>query len=148
MIVRFVIFCCSLLCVVVSTSFLSHRKDGLTIQVTGLRNNNGHVLVSLFDREEGFPEKQELALRKQQLEIKNRKAIAQFDSLPAGDYAIAILHDENNDAKMNSNWLGLPKEGYGFSNNVMSTFGPPSFNKAAFHHTAGSTTTITIITKY
>ncbi|MBK7290922.1 MAG: DUF2141 domain-containing protein [Chitinophagaceae bacterium] len=41
--------------------------------------------------------------------------------------SIAILHDENDDGKMNSNFLGLPKEGYGFSNNVMGNFGPPLF---------------------
>jgi uncharacterized protein (DUF2141 family) len=55
-----------------------------------------------------------------------------FENLPAGDYAISILHDVNKDGKMNTNFMGIPKEGYGFSNNVMGTMGPPSFEKAKF----------------
>ncbi len=71
-----------------------------------------------------------------------------FTGLPTGNYAIAILHDENDDMKMNTNFLGLPKEGYGFSNNVMGAFGPPGYNKANFNYTAGTATAISIKARY
>ena len=107
-------------------------KGSLTVRITGLRNNQGHVLISLFKEGMGYPDKPEKAYRKEQLSISSNASVAVFGNIPPGDYAIAILHDENDDLKMNKNWLGLPKEGYGFSNNVMGTFGPPSYNKAKF----------------
>ena len=52
--------------------------------------------------------------------------------LPAGQYAVGIFHDVNLNNKMDNNFLGLPKEQYGFSNNARALFGPPSFEDAAF----------------
>lgn len=71
-----------------------------------------------------------------------------FEAIPYGRYAIAILHDENDDMKMNKNFFGLPREGYGFSNNVMGTLGPPSFGKSSFLHNPGLRTSIIIKTRY
>ena len=51
---------------------------------------------------------------------------------PKGEYAIALWHDENNDGKLNKNWLGMPTEGYGFSNNVFGAFGPPDYEECTF----------------
>ena len=51
-------------------------------------------------------------------------------------YAVAVLHDENDNAKMDFNFLGMPLEGYGFSNDASALFGPPSFSAAAFRLTA------------
>lgn len=55
--------------------------------------------------------------------------------LPAGQYAVGIFHDVNLNNKMDNNFLGLPKEQYGFSNNARALFGPPSFEDAAFELT-------------
>ena len=52
--------------------------------------------------------------------------------LPAGQYAVGIFHDVNLNNKMDNNFLGLPKEQYGFSNNARALFGPPSFEDAVF----------------
>ena len=52
--------------------------------------------------------------------------------LPAGQYAVGIFHDVNLNNKMDNNFLGLPREQYGFSNNARALFGPPSFEDAAF----------------
>lgn len=138
----------SFLIISVCTAFTSPAEDGITINITNLRNDRGHVLISLFKEGEGFPDKAEKAFRKEKVAISNKKAIIQFSSVPAGNYAVAILHDENDDAKMNKTWLGLPKEGYGFSNNVIGALGPPAYNKASFRHTADQATTIEIKTKY
>ncbi|HEX7847997.1 MAG TPA: DUF2141 domain-containing protein [Chitinophagaceae bacterium] len=116
------------------TSFHFIKQSGLTVSITNLRNDKGHVLISLFKNGDGYPDKPDKAFRKEKLSIKNNKASVVFNDLPAGDYAIAILHDEDDDLRMNKTWLGLPKEGYGFSNNVMGTFGPPSYSKAKFAH--------------
>jgi uncharacterized protein (DUF2141 family) len=58
--------------------------------------------------------------------------VVSFGSLRPGTYAVAVLHDENENGKMDFNFLGMPLEGYGFSNDASALFGPPSFANAAF----------------
>jgi uncharacterized protein (DUF2141 family) len=130
------------------TKFRIPVDDGINVVITNLRSNKGHVLVSLFNSSAGFPDNANKALRKVQLSINNNVATTNFSGLPAGNYAIGILHDENDDQKMNTNIFGIPKEGYGFSNNVMGTFGPPSFSRASFNHAANASTQLRIVTKY
>ena len=120
---------------------------GISVEVTGLRNNNGFVLVSLFKEGVGFPDQAEKAVRKAKLGINNGKSAVVFSDIQPGQYAISILHDENNDQKMNTNGLGIPKEGYGFSNNVTGAFGPPSFRRASFKYN-GDLSSLTIRTRY
>ncbi|MGB3007553.1 MAG: DUF2141 domain-containing protein [Chitinophagaceae bacterium] len=129
-------------------SFKPVAEEGIKISITDLRSDNGYVLVSLFKEGVGYPDKPAKAFRKEKLPIKNKNTVILFTGLPAGNYAIAILHDENNDQEMNKNFWGIPKEGYGFSKNVMGTFGPPSFSKASFKHTAGLLTQVSIKAKY
>lgn len=123
------------------------QNGSLQVTITNLRSNKGHLLISVFNSSDGFPSNANKAFRKQQVAINNQQAVVNFADIPPGNYAAAILHDENDDGKMNSNFLGIPKEGYGFSNNVMGTFGPPSFSKASF--TCGNgTTSISIRARY
>jgi uncharacterized protein (DUF2141 family) len=89
-----------------------------------------------------------VAFRKIKLPIANRTATASFHDLPAGTYAVAILHDENDDQKMNNNFFGIPKEGYGFSNNVMGALGPPSFSRAAILFDGTQDLQVTIGARY
>lgn len=107
-------------------------NSSLKIRIENLESNKGHVLVSLFHSKEGFPDKPQKAVLKASITIKDNKAWVVFTGLKTGSYAAAILHDENDDLKMNTNFFGIPTEGYGFSNNVMGMFGPPSFSKASF----------------
>ena len=130
------------------SSFHSISDTGIKVVVTNLRNSNGHVLISLFKEGVGYPGQPEKAFRKSKVTITNNKAVLIFTDVPSGNYAIAILHDQNDDQKMNTNFFGLPKEGYGFSNNVMGTFGPPSYSKASFRHTAVILTELQIIARY
>lgn len=58
--------------------------------------------------------------------------LLRIDDLVPGAYAIKIFHDVNDNGKLNTNWLGIPTEPYGFSNDAMGTFGPPSFEQARF----------------
>jgi uncharacterized protein (DUF2141 family) len=126
----------------------TNQDEGIKIVVDNLRSNEGHVLISLFKSNEGYPDAPDKAVRKGKLIIKDNRAWIKFTGLPAGNYAAAILHDENDDQKMNTNFFGLPKEGYGFSNNVMGSFGPPSFEKASFSYSTNKTTEIIIKAKY
>lgn len=108
------------------------QQQKMHINITGLRNNNGKVLISIYNSQTGFPDVVERAVIKDQVSVKNKSAEFVYE-FKKGDYAIAVLHDENSNMKMDTKAFGLPKEGYGFSNNVMGIMGPPSFKKAAIH---------------
>ncbi len=124
------------------------ENNDIKVNITHLRNDKGYVLISLFKDGIGYPDKPEKALKKGKVSINNKNAIMIFTGLPPGNYAIAILHDENGDLKMNTNFFGIPKEGYGFSNNVMGTFGPPGYSRAKFIHPVASNTIVPIKTRY
>lgn len=103
----------------------------LTVQVRGLRNERGRVAVALFASSASFPD-QKKALAGQVVRIDGGSATLTFRGLAPGVYAAAVLHDENDNSKMDFNFLGMPLEGYGFSNDASAPFGPPSFAEAAF----------------
>lgn len=103
----------------------------LTVRVNGLNNDRGRVAVALFASSEAFPD-QKRALAGQLAKIEKGRAVVRFAGLSPGLYAVAVLHDENENAKMDFNFLGMPLEGYGFSNDASAPFGPPSFEDAAF----------------
>lgn len=113
----------------------ARRREGesfrLTVEVKDLRNDKGRVAVALFDSAEDFP-KQERAFAGKLAPIRERRAVVRFDGLRPGIYALAVLHDENQNSKMDFNFVGIPLEGYGFSNDASAPFGPPSFEAAAF----------------
>ncbi|MEO5946429.1 MAG: DUF2141 domain-containing protein [Chitinophagaceae bacterium] len=138
----------SLLLLIGVTVISRVTENKLSISITGLHNNKGHVLISLYKDGNGYPDKVDKAVRRAKLSITDKTASISFPGLIAGNYAIAILHDENDDEKMNTNFLGLPKEGYGFSNNVMGSFGPPSFSKASFQYVANQIKAISIKARY
>ncbi|AOS83401.1 hypothetical protein BIU88_04130 [Chlorobaculum limnaeum] len=104
----------------------------ITIRIAGLRNTNGNLSVALFDAKKGFPGKFENAIRKAVVPAAGTEHFAVFGDVPFGRYAVAVRHDENGNGKLDTNILGMPKEGVGTSNNPKSKFGPPSFDDAAF----------------
>jgi uncharacterized protein (DUF2141 family) len=103
----------------------------LIVDVQGLRSTTGQLAVALFDRAEAFPD-QGGARAGSVIAAKHRHHRFEFRDLRAGRYAVAVLHDENGNGKMDFNLVGIPIEGFGFSNNARVVFGPPSFDAAAF----------------
>jgi uncharacterized protein (DUF2141 family) len=96
----------------------------LEVEVSGLRNDKGNVMIQLFDSTEKV-------LVSQLNTIKDNKSDFIFD-VPAGKYALRYYHDENMNGEMETNIVGKPTEGYGFSNDVTGKFGPPPFQKWLF----------------
>lgn len=125
-----------LLCVVVQCGVSQITKktaeSGIVVQINGIKVQKGQVLLSVFNSEEGFPTHPEKAFRWGRAKVTSSSIIISFSGLPPGKYAIAAVHDENSNEVMDRNWLGFPDEPYGVSNNVMSTFSPPSFEEAKF----------------
>jgi uncharacterized protein (DUF2141 family) len=124
-----------LLLLVVSTPLMAQSGTAtLTIRVTGARNNKGKIALALFQSEAGFPGESSKAVRLQQAEIDERTRSAQFvlQGVAEGSYAVSVFHDENMNGKLDKNFVGAPKEGYGASNNPRKTMGPPPFDEAKF----------------
>lgn len=120
----------------------------IDLVVTGFRNDEGHALVALFASEEGFPNRGDLAVRSESLAIRDQKVTVSFADLAPGNYAIAILHDEDDDLEMSTNIVGIPKEGYGVSQNARGRLGPPSFDEAKVTVAAGQTVPLRIRIAY
>lgn len=108
----------------------------LTVSVIGVRSDSGSVRCGLYSSPAGFREPGH-ELRGAVAQIRNGLAACVFSGLPAGTYAVAVFHAEHNETQMETGLFGKPKQGYGFSNNPSSTFGPPSFSSAAFEYRGG-----------
>lgn len=108
------------------------KKDEVTITVTigSLRNENGYISVALHNGETEFPG--EDAFMMQSVEAKDGSVEVIFKNVPAGEYAVAVMHDENGNEELDFNSYGMPTEGYGFSNEALGEQGPPEFQDAAF----------------
>jgi uncharacterized protein (DUF2141 family) len=110
----------------------------LTVRVHDLRSDDGKVLAQLFDSEKGFPGKNEHAIDQGRSKITNGSARLVWEGLPRGTYAVAIIHDENGNGKLDTNLIGMPKEGVAASRNARARFGPFKWKDAKFEH-AGAT---------
>jgi uncharacterized protein (DUF2141 family) len=106
--------------------------SSIKVNVQEIRSNDGVIRVALFKTDKGFPGKVQHAFSTQVAEIKAKKAQTEFADIEPGIYAVSIWHDENNDNKMQTNFLGIPREGVAVSNNAKGSFGPPKFKDAKF----------------
>jgi uncharacterized protein (DUF2141 family) len=104
----------------------------IIVHVTGFRNDRGHARIGLFNHEDGFPKDSSKALTGARVSIESGRATAVFPNLPYGRYAVIVHHDENDNYKMDRNWLGKPTEDYGASNNPPPRLGPPLWKDAVF----------------
>ena len=101
----------------------------LTVNVSDVEKGKGHLMIALYKSEEDY--KSGKASFYTKVEALNGQEIAVFENLPDGEYAIKMYQDENDNNKMDFNMVGIPKEGYGFSNNV-GMFGAPEYTEAKF----------------
>lgn len=116
------------------------------VKVTRVSSKKGEILAALFASDKGFPNNASAAYKVARGTAVNGTAMLEFSNVPKGTYAIALFHDTNNDGELNTNMIGIPKEGYGVSNNVKNLFSGPGYKQCAFQHT--SETSLTIIMRY
>src|SRR4051812_39824985 len=100
----------------------------LEITVKNIKNEKGNVRVGIFKDKDTFLKE---AIYGKVVKARKNELMVVFDNLPAGKYAVSVIHDENENGELDSNMIGMPKEGFGFTNDAMGTFGPPSFEKAS-----------------
>ncbi|WP_350289260.1 DUF2141 domain-containing protein [uncultured Croceitalea sp.] len=104
----------------------------VSIDVHDVPSSKGKISVAIYNTKEGFLKFDKVFKCDSIVAQKGITHIAIKD-IPEGEYALAIFHDVNGNNKLDTNWLGIPKEKVAFSNAKMRTFGPPSFKDCAFN---------------
>ena len=103
----------------------------LVIHITGFDTADGLAKVALVNSRAGY-ESEDSPFLGFNYKIINDEVV-QTITLPYGEYALKVFHDENGNNELDTRIFGIPKERYGFSNNVRGTFGPPEYDEAAFN---------------
>ena len=106
-------------------------KGQFRLVVEGLTSDDGRVRIGLFQTKESYLRRDD-PYDSAHLAIQNRQCEWVIDQLPYGEYAVMLYHDQNGNGKMDKNWIGLPLEPYGFSNNARPRLGAPSFRRVKF----------------
>ena len=121
---------------------------GIHVKILNIRNSTGTVACALFESPEGFPsEYLRAATNVMVIKIRKSQARCDFEDIPPGTYAMAVVHDENMNGRLDTNRLGVPTEGYGFSNNAHGVFSAPSFSDASFKYD-GQNVDLTMTLRY
>ncbi len=126
------------LSLLMSTLLSAQDTYTVTVNFKNIDNNKGKIWAAVYNNSDRWIKKE---IQGKSGAISNKNSTITF-TLPAGTYAISVFHDENNNEKLDTNGIGIPKEDYGFSNNPNSMFGPPSFKKASFKLNKDKTITI------
>lgn len=108
---------------------------GIHVTVLDIRNSTGTVACALFESAEGFPVHfLRSATNIMVIKVRKTRARCDFEDIPPGTYALGVIHDENMNGKLDLDLLGMPTEGYGFSNDAKGWLGAPSFAAASFRY--------------
>lgn len=103
---------------------------GVTVKVNNVSSNEGTIIVCVFDKPDAFPDQVNLAVKCVKVKASQGIMKIQVDGLTQSDYAFAVHHDKNNDGKVNTNFIGIPKEPIGASNGAKGKMGPPKYADA------------------
>ncbi|MEM7108368.1 MAG: DUF2141 domain-containing protein [Bacteroidota bacterium] len=111
------------------------EKGEIVISIENIKSTKGVVIVALFDDEHSFLKK---VYRSKTISLSQAKKLIRFENVPEGSYAVSVIHDENENGELDTNWAGIPKEPFGFSRKTISKFGPPSFEDTCIQLKGGS----------
>lgn len=128
-----------------TTSFLNAQETcNLEIVVSGLENTNGQIMISINRGPEGWPEGNFVEQRFIP-EFTAPKFSIFFEDLPYGNYAVGVLHDKDENGEMTKNFIGMPKEGFGFTRDYKVIYRAPKYDEANFElDTPTKSITVTI----
>lgn len=130
-VIRLLLTSIFLLTFYLNNSLAGETAGTLNVNLEGFPDSEGYAMVALFGSEQAYA-KGSPETAKAKVKVQDQKALATFIDLQYGIYAVAVYHDRNANGKMDKNFLGIPKESYGHSNNAGGSFGPPPFDKARF----------------
>ena len=131
---------------ILMSSHLNAENNRLTINVAALKNSKGQVIIDIFNDDNGYPMKTENAILRKKITIhEDGKVVFYIDGLENGEYAFALVHDENNNDKLDLNFIGIPREGAGASNNAKGFMSPPGYKDAKFNFNESTEVTVKML---
>ncbi len=141
------------LCFLSLLSFAQARNvkiPRLEVRVEGIKDVKGEMGVALWNSKLGYPTHLEHAYEAEWILVKGGETVvaAVFDTMPAGEYAVSVVHDANGNRKVDRSFFGFPKEGVGFSNDQKVVMSAPRYDKSKFPLVAGENKTIVIKLDY
>lgn len=122
-----------LLVLIFSNSVCFSQYSDIKVKISGVKEIKGNVYVYLFSSEKGFPTDLSKATQSKKIKAINKVASITFNDIKNGYYAITVYHDVNSNKKMDTNFVGIPKEPVGVSNNAKGFMGPPKYEEAKFY---------------
>ena len=116
----------------------------ITLKVQGIEEAKGIMSIALFDNEEDYSSEENYAFAGD-IPVKTKDFTYVMSDIPYGTYAIKIFYDVDSNGEMKKNWIGMPKEPFGFSNDAKAKMGPPSFEKASFEVKGDMDTVVNLV---
>jgi uncharacterized protein (DUF2141 family) len=130
------------------TVTLPPGSSTLAVDIEGVRSSNGNVSCSLFNAADGFPGPSPIVNGARTSPASQPTMHCEWSGIPAGDYAVAVQHDEDGDGTLDTNFVGAPTEGYGATNNVYPGTRAPSFEESKVSLGESESRSFTITLKY
>lgn len=118
--------------IILFSFFAQANTSTLELEISEFRNTKGHVLISVFDNANDYPDSEGKAIANKKVKVTQKTHTITIEDLPQGEYAVVFLHDENDNEEMDTNFVGSPEEGYGASNDAVNTFSAPKYDEAKF----------------
>ena len=120
------------------------QTASITLKVTNIQTAKGNMSIAIFNSADGFPEGDNFIIGKH-IPINSKEFKYVLSDIPFGTYAIAIYHDLDKNGELNTNWIGIPSESYGFSYKKKGDSGSPDFDDASFELTGDKVVLIDLI---
>jgi uncharacterized protein (DUF2141 family) len=134
------------LVITTSTKLFAQTRSQLLIKVSNIQLEKANIRIALYNNAESFTSETKMYLSNEIKTSTSKDLLISFDEIPYGTYAIALYQDKNNNKKLDLNFVGYPKEPFGFSNNFKPLLSSPSFSDCAFVFSkANSTISIKLI---
>ena len=115
---------------IILSGVLPASAETLVITIRDIRNSDGDIRIAVYNSADSFLVDGQVAASRT-LSAKEGEVEVVFTNLQPGTYAAAALHDENGSGDFDTNFIGIPREGYGFSNSAQAGLGPPEFEDAS-----------------
>ena len=109
------------------------QQNTLTVNITGIKSIKGDIYIYIYTSEEGFPMEISKASELKKIKLTKNNTSVYFKNLKPGTYAVSVYQDIDTNGKINQNFLGIPKEPVGVSNNAEGFMGPPKYEDAKFN---------------
>ena len=129
--------------VIVMTVFtILFSQSLIIVNVDNIKTEYGKIRIGVYNSKKDFPKKEAVY---RGVNINSRKGSVEGKlSVEPGDYVVSLFHDVNDNGKLDKTLLGLPKEPYGFSNNIYGTFNRPLYEKSIITVADNDTITLSI----